>query len=102
MVTCIDVSSLFQEKKAKAFAIINFLSQTKHPNIVEIYQHYIVDDMLIFIEMEEPPNTYQWKTFCKRKFQPEEIFSVFRQITTGVEFLHGLNFIHRDVHPSRF
>jgi serine/threonine protein kinase len=102
LVTCIDVSSLFQEKKDKAFAIVDFLSQTKHANMVEIYQHYVVDNMLIFIEIEEPPNTYQWKTFCKRKFQPDEIFSIFRQITTGVEFLHGLNFTHRDVHPSRF
>lgn len=33
-VTCIDISSLFKEKKAKAIAITNFLAQVRHPNIV--------------------------------------------------------------------
>jgi hypothetical protein len=39
MVTCIDISTLFKEKKAKAINIANFLGQVRHPNIVQIYSH---------------------------------------------------------------
>lgn len=51
--------------------------------------------------MEVPQNLVTWKTYCKKKFSPEEIFGVLKQITSGIEFLHRLNFVHRDVHPSR-
>lgn len=33
---------------------------------------------------------------------PEEVFNIITQITQGLEFLHRLGFVHRDVHPSRF
>ncbi len=68
MVTCIDISTLFREKRAKAIAITNFLGQVKHPNIVQIHTHRIVDEKFIYIEMEVPENTQHWKTFCKKKF----------------------------------
>lgn len=68
MVTCIDISSLFKEKRTKAISIATFLSQVKHSHLVTIYSHYVVDDKLIYIEMEPPTNFTQWKTFCKRKF----------------------------------
>lgn len=68
MVTCIDISTLYKEKRTKAITIVNFLSQVKHPNLTYIYSHYIVDEKLIFLEMEAPYNLSQWKTFCKKKF----------------------------------
>lgn len=33
---------------------------------------------------------------------PDEVFSIVKQVTQGLEFLHRLGFVHRDVHPSRF
>lgn len=68
MVTCIDISTLFKEKRAKAIAITNFLGQVRHPNIVQIYSHQIVEEKYIYIEMEVPQNISLWKTFCKKKF----------------------------------
>lgn len=61
----------------------------------------MVEDSLIFIEMEVPSNLTTWKTFCKKKFTPDEILTIMRQLTFGIDFLHRLSFIHRDVHPSR-
>lgn len=37
---------------------------------------------------------------CPRKLQFEEIFSFFKDITSGLSHLHSNNFIHRDLKPS--
>lgn len=101
MVTCIDITSLYKEKRGKAVYIVDFLSQVKHDHITYIYGYQIVEDKFIFVEMEAPFITKEWKTFCKKKFSPEELLDILAQFSEGVEFLHSLNFIHRDVHPSR-
>ena len=88
MVTCIDISSLFKEKRTKAIGIVNFLRQVEHENIVQIYNHSIIDERLIYVEMEMPLNLTLWKTFCKKKFTAEEIFVIIKHITQAVEFLH--------------
>jgi len=101
VVTCIDISSLYQEKKGKAIQLINLLCAVKHNHITHIYGHTVVDERLIYVEMEMPLNTSQWRTFCKRKFSNEEIVDIMYQFTQGVQFLNSLGFVHRDVHPSR-
>ncbi len=52
--------------------------------------------------MEAPQNVTLWKTYCKKKFTPEEIFIIIKHMAHAIEFLHQLRFVHRDVHPSRF
>lgn len=78
MVTCIDISTLYKEKRGKAISIANFLCQLKHKNLIHIYRYYIVEERLIFVEMEVPHNLTTWKTFCKKKFSPEEIFTILK------------------------
>lgn len=43
----------------------------------------------------------QWKNFCKKKFSNFQILEIIKQLAKGVEFLHKLNFIHRDIHPAK-
>ena len=76
MVTCIDISTLFKEKRTKALTIVNFLAMVKHPNLPIIYSHYIIEEKLVYMEMEAPQNLSQWKTFCKKKFQVDEMLSI--------------------------
>ena len=101
MVTCIDLSGLFKEKRDKGIAVAAFLSQLKHPNFVYIFSYYIVDDKIIYLEMEAPHKLHTWKTFSKTKFSQEELFSIVRLIAKSLECLHSMNFALRDVHPSR-
>lgn len=102
MVTCIDITSLFQEKRTKALQIIQFLTQVKHQNILELKSYQVIDDRLIYIEMEMPGHgVEQWKNFCKKKFTNSEVLEIMKQLSKGVEFLHQLNFIHRDIHPAK-
>ena len=101
VMTCIDISTLYKEKRGKAIALANFLCQLKHPNLVHIYRHYLVQETLIYIEMEAPSNSSNWKSFCKRSFSDSEVLRVFESLVGAVGYIHSMNHIHRDVHPSR-
>lgn len=102
MVTCIDITSLFPEKRMKALQIVKFFTQVKHINIIELISFQVIEDRLIYIEMDMPENgVEQWKNFCKKKFSNFQILEIIKQLAKGVEFLHKLNFIHRDIHPAK-
>lgn len=47
-----------------------------------------MDERLILVEMEVPQNLTTWKTFCKKKFSPDEIIMILRQVTEGVGYMH--------------
>lgn len=81
MVTCIDISTLYKEKRGKAIEAAKLLCSLHHTNLINVYRYYIYEERLIYVEMEVPLNLTTWKTFCKKKFSPEEIFSVFKQVT---------------------
>ena len=101
MVTCIDISTLYQEKRGNAIQMIQTLIGFKHEHLVTIEKYWIVPNYLLFVEMEAPDPVSQWKSFCKQSFTSDEILDVLRQVVTGLEYLHSQNYIHRDVHPSR-
>ena len=101
MVTCVDISTLYKEKRGKALHTVSLMSKLKHRNLVEIYKFWVVEENLIFIEMELPDVISQWKTFCKGKFNNMEVINIFQQVITALEYLHSNNLIHRDMHPSR-
>ena len=54
MVTCIDISTLYREKRGKAIQLVETLSKFSHRHIVQIESYWIIPDQLIFIEMEMP------------------------------------------------
>ena len=54
MVTCIDISTLYQEKRGSAVQMIQTLSSFKHENLVTIEKYWIVPNYLLFVEMEAP------------------------------------------------
>ena len=68
MVTCIDISTLYQEKRGSALQMIKTLESFKHPHLVPIERYWIVPDQLIFVEMEAPDPISNWKSFCKQNF----------------------------------
>ena len=84
MIICIDITTLYKEKRGKAIDLIERLSKIKNENLVEIYNWWYIEDQMIFVEAETPvysiPNgpedkkqghkqdNKSWKTYCKRKF----------------------------------
>ena len=101
MVTCIDISSLYQEKRGSAVQMIQTLASFRHENLVTIDKYWIVPNYLLFVEMEAPDPISQWKSFCKQNFTSEQTLKVLKQVVQGLNYLHSNNYIHRDVHPSR-
>ena len=101
MVTCIDISTLYQEKRGSAIQMIQTLSSFRHKNIAIIEKYWIVPNYLLFVEMEAPDPVAQWKNFCKQNFTSEEILSILNQVVEALDYLHSQHYIHRDVHPSR-
>ena len=65
MVTCIDISTLYQEKRVTAVQMIQTLSSLSHNNLVPIEHYWIVPNYLIFVEMDMPDPVQNWKTYCK-------------------------------------
>lgn len=54
MVTCVDISTLYPEKRGKSLILIETLARFKHQHLVPILKYWVVEDMLIFIETEVP------------------------------------------------
>lgn len=76
MVTCIDISTLYQEKRGNAIQMIQTLASFKHNNLVSIDRYWMVPNYLLFVEMEAPDPVSQWKTFCKQNMTYEETLDV--------------------------
>ena len=100
LVTMIDISTLYKEKRAKSVSLARTYATLYHRNLIEVKKLYITKKTLFF-EMEAPDNTGSWKSFCKRKFSTLDILVIFRQICSALEHLHKNNIVHRDVHPTR-
>ena len=72
MVTAVDISSLFKEKRKKAYEYVQKLVKIKSKNLVEIYKFWYVPDQVIYLEMEPPEmstlgkgDQINWKNFTK-------------------------------------
>jgi serine/threonine protein kinase len=57
MVTCIDISTLYPEKRGIAIKLINQICQLDHPCLMKIINWWQIPDQFIFIESEAPLNT---------------------------------------------
>ncbi|XP_059062184.1 serine/threonine-protein kinase Nek8-like [Achroia grisella] len=75
------------------------LSSLNHPNIIRFYDCYYTDNH-VMINMEYASNgnlaEYMYQRYPKL-IKEEEILFYFSQILLGVNYIHNLNIIHRDL-----
>ena len=57
MVTCIDIETLYRDKRGDAIKIIDMYTQLVHPNLITIYKWWYIKDKVIFVETEAPLNS---------------------------------------------
>ena len=76
MVTCIDISTVYAEKRGAAVDMIKKFANLKHPNLIEIEKYWVAPDEFIFIETEAPDPIAEWKSFCKKNLTTDEVFDV--------------------------
>lgn len=103
LITCIDISTLYKEKRQKAIDRAVEYSKLQHPNLLCITEDFELLDnsgTLLFYT-ESPDNIAGWKSYCKKKFTTDEMLCIFRQLCGALGYVHDQGIIHRDVHPTR-
>lgn len=73
----------------------------KHPHIVEVF-HYIADNDTgyMFMDYVEGITLEQWLRDRPVLPTPDEMRPLLEPVFDALEYLHGMNFIHRDVAPD--
>jgi serine/threonine protein kinase len=106
MITVIDISTVNEPKRRVVKKFANKMATLNHENLLNILRpvrsiNTHVPDGLLLIESEAPDHRLSWKTFSKLNFDLEQLLSIFRMLTVGVEYIHTNNLIFRDFHPTR-
>ena len=88
------------EEQKKILNEIDILKKLDHPNIVKIYE-YFEDGKFIYIVMELVTGGELFeKIQTVHRFSEKKAAEYFRQILSGVNYLHKHNIVHRDLKPE--
>ncbi|KAI5964213.1 DUN1 [Candida pseudojiufengensis] len=84
---------------------MSLLLSINHPNIVKFIKHYIEPNKFgsfnTFLVLEKMNNGELFqRIITKTKLSPIETKAIFKQLLSGVKYLHDNNIIHRDIKPE--
>lgn len=76
---------------------IHILKLIRHPNIIQLYE-IIETPKHLFLVMEymERGELFDY-IVSKKRMDEEEACKVFEQIISGIEYIHKLRIVHRDL-----
>lgn len=75
------------------------LEQVHHPNVLQIYDQGVTDDVL-FIVMEYLPGGTLKHLIGSQGVEPERAWSVLREMVQALAEVHRMGIIHRDIKPE--
>ena len=71
----------------------------RHPNVIQLYE-IIETPKQLFLVMEYVSDGELFELIVKKKrLKEHEAVEFFRQLISGVEYLHELGIVHRDLKP---
>ncbi|XP_072940524.1 serine/threonine-protein kinase Nek8-like [Epargyreus clarus] len=78
---------------------IDILSTMNHPNIIKFYNSYYIDNnVMICMEYASSGNLAEYMyQRCPNLIKQQEILFYFCQVLLGVNHIHSLNIVHRDL-----
>ncbi|XP_071963693.1 serine/threonine-protein kinase PAK 4-like isoform X2 [Antedon mediterranea] len=85
-----------QQRRELLFNEVVIMRDYKHPNIVEMYDSYLVGDEL-WVVMEFLEGGALTDIVTHAKLEEEQIAFVCKSILTALSFLHSQGVIHRDI-----
>lgn len=77
------------------------ISETDHPHIVSF--HELVEDPFgyyIVMELVEGGNVADLLAKDSHRFTEPEVISILQQVLEALNYMHSLNFMHRDLKPQ--
>jgi serine/threonine-protein kinase PpkA len=75
------------------------LEQVHHPNVLQIYDQGVTDDVL-FIVMEHLPGGTLKQQIGNQGMDPERAWAVLNQMVQALVEVHRMGIIHRDIKPE--
>ncbi|OWR47598.1 serine/threonine-protein kinase Nek8-like [Danaus plexippus] len=95
----IELNIKLQDHKQDIANEVKILSKMNHPNIIKFYYCYYIDNnVMISMEYATSGNLaeymYQW---CPKLIKQQMILFYFCQVLLGVNYIHQLDIIHRDL-----
>ena len=69
MIICIDIETLFKEKRGNAISLIDQFSKIKHASLINIQRWWYIQDKIIFVETDPPLNSTQYNKSSFMKAQ---------------------------------
>ncbi|KAJ8142732.1 hypothetical protein OY671_004135 [Metschnikowia pulcherrima] len=92
-------------EEAKLRQEMNLLLSTNHPNIVRFISHYVEpinefsSTTYLVLEKVNSGELFQ-RIVNKSKLGQEETKAIYKQLLSGLQYLHDKNIIHRDIKPE--
>lgn len=87
-----DINRVFNE--------IGALRELRHPNIVQLYDSFVLNDSICFImEYCSGGDLRSYLNKCG-SINSEELFNITLQIVSGIRYCHNSGIVHRDLKPE--
>ncbi|KAJ0179966.1 hypothetical protein K1T71_004557 [Dendrolimus kikuchii] len=95
----IELNIKIQDHNQEIANEIKILSTMNHPNVIRFYQcYYTKKYVMISMEYATSGNLAEFMYHrCPKLIKQQEILFYFSQVLLGVNYIHNLNIIHRDL-----